>query len=149
RWTIPTDRGVWAYSTGDTLDQCPRGVYREVEAGKAWQWMAPLPVVLNRLQRRTATGAPEPIRYRLAMSEDPDPDDIVVCTADDVRTGQWAPTLDVTLSPSRSIVDAAATAIFDTAKQHAELLPLEPRFKNDRLTMPPAGAGPAGYGELA
>src|SRR5690606_15055017 len=113
------------------------------------QWMAPLPVVLNRLQRRTATGAPEPIRYRLAMSEDPDPDDIVVCTADDVRTGQWAPTLDVTLSPSRSIVDAAATAIFDTAKQHAELLPLEPRFKNDRLTMPPAGAGPAGYGELA
>lgn len=149
RWAVPMPQGTWAYSTGDDLDQCPRGVYRE-SGDDTWMWMAPLPYVLSRLIRRTSSGQREATLYRMALSADAASSDVVICDEEEIKTGVWASKLDVALTPSRQIIDGAAAAIVDTAREHAEVRELAPRLSDHgEPELPPSDVGPAGYGDTA
>lgn len=143
-YPVPMSRGLWAFSLGDGSDPFPRGLFQLVNSG--WQYIAPLPYVLERLIRRDGAGRPAGRFYRLAMR--PIAEDVVIIADDDMKTGLWAEHLDVTLSADAKIIQAAATAIRAIARE-APRQELSPRWLGGELETPPSDVGPAGYGMLA
>ena len=151
RYRIPMSQGAWRYSTGDE-DAFPRGVYRKVgredtDAGEinGWSKVAVLPYVLERLTRRDGDGRRTGLDFRLSMT--PEGREAVVCDGDEVKTGEWAPRLDVALSADDKIQKAAATAIRDVAQRFAPAREVAPRWVSGVLELPPRDVGPKGYGD--
>uniref|UniRef100_UPI003F495F8A DUF927 domain-containing protein n=1 Tax=Actinoplanes sp. CA-151224 TaxID=3239904 RepID=UPI003F495F8A len=152
RYLVPMSQGAWRYSTGDDVDGFPRGVYRKVGRDDAeaaewsgWSKVAVLPYVTERLSRRDGDNRRTGLDYRLTMH--PDGRDAVVCDGDQVKTGEWAPMLDVALSADDKIQKAAATAIRDVAQRFATAREITPRWVEGALELPPRDVGPKGYGE--
>uniref|UniRef100_UPI003F49830F DUF927 domain-containing protein n=1 Tax=Actinoplanes sp. CA-084688 TaxID=3239901 RepID=UPI003F49830F len=152
RYVVPMSQGAWRYSTGEDGDGFPRGVYRkagreDADAGEwaGWAKVAALPYVTERLSRRDGDNRRTGLDYRLAMH--PDGRDAVVCDGDEVKTGEWAPRLDVALSADDKIQKAAATAIRDVAHRFATAREITPRWVDGALELPPRDVGPKGYGE--
>lgn len=147
QWLIPTGSGSWAYSTGEDGDGLERGVYRYNRGD--WQLVAPLPHVFERLTARTGDRTRAGMSYRIAMSKPAEAEEVALVSDDEVKTGIWADKLDVALSADSKVLAAAATAIRDTARKHAEARELVPRWIKGRIEMPPSDVGAVGYGELA
>lgn len=145
QWSIATSSGTWAYSTGADGEP-PRGVYRGGNAG--WQHVGPLPHVLERLTARDGHTRRSGMSYRIAMSPLAEADDVAIVNDDELKSGAWADKLDVATSADTKVVAATATAIRDTARRHAEVREIVPRWSAGQLEMPPTDVGPAGYGQM-
>ncbi len=152
---VSMSQGSWRYSVGS--DGFERGVYRRIGEREAegrpersrWVPAAPLPYVWERLTRRDGEGHRVGIDFRLSMSSPGTAGaEVAVCDADEVKTGDWADRLDVTLSADDKIARAVATAIRDAGRRFASARERAPRWQpGGNLELPPTDVGPAGYGE--
>lgn len=138
--------GGWGYSLGKA-DAKPgrkamaRGIYQRLgsKADGWWEWMAPLPFVLEELVRRNADRKRTVAEIRLGHPDGSGR--TIIATDDDVRTGAWAGKFDgVALSPDEKIVRAVGSAIRQLAATapRRELIPTWNQA--GRLELPPADA---------
>lgn len=130
------------WSSGDDSDGYERGVY--VRRGTTWQYIAPLPYVLDVIKHDSGSQS-----FRLSMSRRmPSSKPVTLVAGEDLGHGGWAEALGVTLPADPKIRQSAETAI-RTVAESAPVVPSVPRWEDDVLSLPAADVGPAGYGVCA
>jgi hypothetical protein len=131
------DGGSWSYRPHD-MDGHPRGLYRGGDG-----FMGPLPFVHARIIRQNGAGRPTGTDYLMSGTLD---GTRVIISDEVLRTGEWAPILDLVLSADDRIQKAAATAIRDMAHRDALRTTPTPKAQPDgMLSVPVPEALPDGY----